>query len=123
MWIFTKHGFFSAVCAKQGEGEPGQPVDPDRIMVRARVRKHLGNLKERFPELLGGCEIREFADSDYAFRIFLAKPAWTEVMAGLSEETDYDNFKSEVARHQGMEGAAYGHSLHQVWSTMHRLQE
>ena len=35
MWIFTKHGFFSAVCARQGDGKHGQPVDPDRIMVRA----------------------------------------------------------------------------------------
>jgi len=122
MWIFTKHGFFSAVCAKQGEGEPGQPTDLNRIMVRARVRKHLESLKARFPELLGGCEIREFAHSDYAFRIFVAKPVWTEVMAGLAEETVYDNFKAEVARYQGTGGAAYEHSLHQVWSTMHRLQ-
>ena len=22
MWIFTKHGFFSAVCARQGNGSP-----------------------------------------------------------------------------------------------------
>jgi len=29
MWVFTKHGFFSAVCARQGGGEHGQPVDPD----------------------------------------------------------------------------------------------
>jgi len=123
MWIFTKHGFFSAVCARQGEGEPGQPVDPERIMVRARVRRHLESLKERFSDLLGGCEIREFAHSDYAFRIFVPKSAWTEVMAELAGETDYDNFKSVVARHQGREGAAYGHALHQVWSTMHRLQE
>jgi len=121
--MFTKHGFFSAVCARQGEGEPGQPVDPDRIMVRARVRKHLESLQERFPDLLRGCEIREFAHSDYAFRIFVPKPVWAEVMAGMAEETDYDNFKSEVSRHQGREGAAYGNALHQVWSMMHRLQE
>jgi len=38
MWLFTKHGFFSAVCARQGNGEHGQPVDPGRIMVRARGR-------------------------------------------------------------------------------------
>jgi len=41
MWVFTKHGFFSAVCARQGDGTYGQPVDQDRIMVRARVRGHL----------------------------------------------------------------------------------
>ena len=34
----------------------------------------------------------------------------------------YDNFKSEVAHHQGKSGAAYEHSLHEVWSVMHELQ-
>ena len=123
MWIFTKHGFFSAVCARQGDGKHGQPVDPDRIMVRGRMRSHLEALKERFPDLLGQCEIREFAGTDYAYRLFVDKPVWSQVLAGLAEETDYDNFKSEVARHQGRAGAAYEHSLHEVWSVMNRLQK
>ena len=123
MWIFTKHGFYSAVCARQGDGKHGQPVDPDRIMVRARVREHLEALKVRFPDLLGRCEIREFAGTDYAHRLFIDKSAWSQVLAGLAEETDYDNFKSEVARHQGRAGAAYEHSLHEVWSVMNRLQK
>ncbi|MDA1232699.1 MAG: hypothetical protein O2856_18160 [Planctomycetota bacterium] len=123
MWIFTKHGFFSAVCARQGNGKHGQPVDPERIMVRARVRGHLEALKKRFPDLLGECEIQESAGTDYAYRLFVQKSTWTQVLAGLAEETDYDNFKSEVARHQGRGGAAYEHSLHDVWSVMNRLQK
>ena len=122
MWIFTKHGFFSAVCARQGDGKHGQPVDPDRIMVRARVRGHLEALKKRFPDLLGECEIQDSVGTDYAYRLFVQKSAWTQVLAGLAEETDYDNFKSEVVRHQGPAGAAYEHSLHEVWSVMNRLQ-
>ena len=122
MWIFTKHGFFSAVCARQGDGKHGQPVDPDRIMVRARVRGHLEALRKRFPDLLGRCDIQEFAGTDYAFRIFIDKRVWSQVLSGLAEETDYDNFKSEVARHQGRAGAAYERSLHDVWSVMYRLQ-
>ena len=31
MWIFTKHGFFSAVCARQGNGKHGQLVDLERL--------------------------------------------------------------------------------------------
>ena len=123
MWIFTRHGFFSAVCARQGDGAYHQPVDPDRIMVRARVRAHLEALRERFAELLGNCEILEDAGTDYAFRIFVGKVVWSEVLAGLGEELDYDNFKSEVARHQGRAGAKYEGSLHKVWDVMHRLQE
>ena len=72
MWIFTKYGFYSAVCAHQGDGRHGRPVDPDRIMVRARVRGHLDALKERLPDLLGDCEIKAFAGTDYAFRPFVA---------------------------------------------------
>jgi hypothetical protein len=123
MWIFTKHGFFSAVCARKGNGMHGQPVDPDRIMVRARVREHLEALKERFSELLGQCESLDSAGTDYAFRLFVQKSAWIQVVAELAEETDYDNFKSEVAHHQGKAGAAYEHSLHEVWSVMNQLQK
>src|SRR5262245_1671017 len=121
MWVFTKHGFFSAVCARQGSGKHGQPVDPNRIMVRSRVRAHLEALKKRFPELLGQSEIQENAGTDYAFRIFVAKAVWAQVLSGLVEETDYNNFKSEVARHQGMAGDAYERSLHAVWSVMRNL--
>ena len=123
MWIFTKHGFFSAVCARQGNGKHGQPVDTDRIMVRARLRSHLKALKKRFSDQLVECEIQESEGTDYAYRLFVQKSVWMQVLSGLAEETDYDNFKSEVASHQGTAGAAYEHSLHSVWSAMHKLQE
>ena len=123
MWLFPRHGFFSAVCARQGSGKHGQPVDPDRIMVRARLRGHLEALEKRFPNLRGQCAIQEFAATDYPFRILVDKPVWSKVLAGLAEETDYDNFKAEVARHQGHAGAAYERLLHKVWSVMHGLQE
>jgi hypothetical protein len=106
MWIFTKHGFFSAVCARKGNGKHGQPVDRDRIMVRARVRGHLEALKKRFAGLLGQCDVQQSADTDYAYRLFVQEYVWAQVLAGLAEETDYDNFKSEVARYQGEAGAA-----------------
>jgi hypothetical protein len=123
MWLFTKYGFYSAVCARQGDGRHGQPVDPDRLMVRARVRRHLETLKERFPELLADSEIMESSGTDYAFRIFVDKSVWSQVLVGLNEEMDYDNFKSKVAQHQGNDGADYEHSLHEVWSVMNRLQK
>ncbi len=122
MWVFTKYGFYSVVCARQGDGRHGQPVDASRLMVRARVREHLDALKARFPELIGACEVQEFAGSDYACRIFVDKATWRALMPLLAEDIDYDNFKSEVARHQGAAGAPYERALHDVWSTMYRLQ-
>ena len=92
-------------------------------MVRARVRQHLEALKERFGDLLGDSEIKEFSGTDYAFRLFVPKSAWSKVVAELTDDLDYDNFKSEVARHQGSSGSAYEHSLHDVWSVMYQLQE
>jgi len=123
MWIFTKYGFFSAVCARRGDGKYGQAIDPDRIMIRARDRGHLDSLKKRFPDMLGQCDIHDFIGTDYAFRIFVDKQVWSRVLSKLAEEIDYDNFKSKAANHQWPDGAAYEHSLHGVWSVMRRLQE
>lgn len=122
MWVFTRYGFYSAVCARRGRGEPGQPLDPDRIMVRARDRAHLEALQERFPDRLGGCEIREFPNADYRWRIFADKADWANALAELAAETDYGNFKGEVSRRQGP-GSDYERALHEVWAVMHDLQE
>jgi hypothetical protein len=123
MWLFTKQGFFSAVCARQGDGAHGQPIDPDRIMVRARTRDHLETLRKEFSDLLGKCEIHESASTDYAYRLFVPKTAWIKVVARLAEQIDYDSFKSKVASLSARNAAAYEDSLHQVWSVMHRLQK
>jgi hypothetical protein len=122
MWLFTRYGFFSVVCARQGSGDMGQAVDPQRIMVRARLKAHLQSLRERFPDLLDACEIREFPGSDYAYRLFVEKSAWMQAVVELTSEMDYDNFKSEVARFQGRAGREYEKALHEVWEVMHRLQ-
>ena len=92
-------------------------------MVRARVRSHLEALKQRFADLLGDCEIQASAGTDYAFRLFVPKAAWVQVLSALADEIDYDNFKSEVARHQGPAGVHYERALHDVWSVMHELQK
>lgn len=47
------------------------------------------------------CEIQETAGTDYAFRLFVQKSSWTQVLAGLAEETDYDNFKSKTPTIRG----------------------
>jgi hypothetical protein len=73
MWIFTKHGFLSAVCARQGDGKHGRPVDIDRIMVRARGQSHLEALKKRSADLLGECQIQEPAGTDYTYRLVCAE--------------------------------------------------
>lgn len=120
-WIFTRFGFFSAVCARKGDGKLAQPVDPNQIMVRARVKAHLQALQKRFKELRP-FPIYESANSDYRFRLFCPKGTWAHVMCDLALDLDYDNFKSEVKRFQGKKGAAYESALHRVWGVMYGVQ-
>ena len=121
MWIFTTYGFFSAVCARQADGGHRQPVSLDRMMIRARRRQHLDRLIAHFPKLLTTCEIQESTSTDYRFRVFVAKEAWAEVLKQLAMETDYDNFKSAVAKQLSgsADGDQYEEALHDVWDVMY----
>ena len=122
MWLFTKYGFYSAVCARHGDGSHARAVDPGRIMVRSRLRAHLEGLQKRFPEELGSLPIMEFAGTDYPCRLFVDKAAWVTVVSSLVGEMDYDNFKGEVHAFQGSDASGYQAALHDVWGVMHRLQ-
>jgi hypothetical protein len=119
MWVFTRYGFFSVVSTR---GPHGTTIDPDRVLIRARDRRHLDALRGRFPEVLEVGEIHEGVGTDYAFRMVVEKSAWARVLQMLGAEIDYDNFKSEVASHLKSAGAEYEEALHQVWSVMRRLQ-
>ena len=120
MWLFTTYGFFSAVCSREGDGSHGQPVDPNTIQVRARVREHLEAIQDRFHEKLGNCEIFENSGTDYKYRIYVDKVTWSEVMGGLVGDIDYDNFKNEVRQVQG--ATEYEEALHEVWGVMFGMQ-
>ena len=123
MWIFTQYGFFSAVCARKGDGSHGQPVDPDRIMVRARRREHLDRLLARFSDLLGSVQVHESRSTDYRFRVFVDKADWADVLQDLGDELDYDNFKSAVANRLTSDtDGDYENALHDVWEVMYGLQ-
>ena len=50
MWIFTRWGFFSCVCARQGDGDAEESVDRQQLMIRARTRVHLETLQSRLPD-------------------------------------------------------------------------
>ncbi|MBT4692212.1 MAG: hypothetical protein HOB73_02590 [Planctomycetaceae bacterium] len=122
MWLFTQYGFFSTVCAREGDGSRSHAVDEGRVMVRARLQGHLEGLKLRFPEELANLEIVETQETDYRYRLFADKTVWARVLQLLGDELDYDNFKSKVARNLDGVGDEYEQSLHDVWDIMQRLQ-
>ena len=120
MWIFTRHGFVSVACASKQDGT----IDEDTVMVRARSRQHLVNLKERFPGTeLGNAEILVSAGTDYEFRVIVAKVAWASILSELAMEQTWSNFKNEASRFAAQKKMVHGyvHALHDIWGIMRRF--
>ena len=118
MWLFTRYGFYSVACA---DG-PDSKLDPDTVMVKARRRRHLHILQDRFPSL-SSADIVTLKARDYRYRIIIPKELWVSVVVDLVREQDWSNFKKEAARYQGAKGVDYVDSLHDVWSVVYGLQE
>jgi hypothetical protein len=91
-------------------------------MVRARVRKHLTNLQNRFP-VFAATKILALPGRDYGFRLIVPKAVWVEVLKELAEEQTWANFKNEAGKNIGQTGADYTRALHDVWEVMYGLQE
>lgn len=121
MWLFTKYGFYSVVCARQGDGAAGAPIDRDRMMIRARSNEHLQRLKWRFYPLLLDYPILENAGTDYRYRIIIPESLWVAIAHDLAAEIDYDNFKAAVERHEPTR-TLYQRTLGKVWEMMRGLQ-
>jgi hypothetical protein len=51
------------------------------------------------------------------------KSVWITALQEIAQEQNWDNFKSEVGKRMGSEGAEYSEALHGVWQIMYRLQE
>jgi hypothetical protein len=115
---FSVRGFYSIACANR----PGtNEIDPNVMMVRARVKKHLQNLQDNFPTL-AGTDILAWPGRDYGYRLIVPRAVWAEVLKELAEEQTWGNFKNEAAKHVAETGSAYVNALHEVWSVMYKLQ-
>lgn len=123
MWIFSTYGFFSVVCLNNRplDGSPLKgklSVDKERVAVRARVRAHLENLLKDYPELNSEAEILDTPGRDYACRIVLSRSTWAEVVRGMAQDIDYENFKGRV----GHADPLYAEWLSRVWGIGHGVQ-
>jgi hypothetical protein len=95
-------------------------------MVRARSRKHLESLRERFPNSeFAKAEIMRNVGTDYRFRVIVSKAEWVSIVSQLVTEQTWSNFKNEAARfaHKMKSSTTYVHALHQIWEVMFRFQE
>jgi hypothetical protein len=126
-------GFFSFVGEHANPSNPGAGVAKGgNIIIRARSREHLeamltqvqdragapcasmadkvlGDAMQAAPIIAGG-------GTDYPFRVKVPKPTAALLMAMLTDDIDYDNFKGAVKDH------AYHAALMQVWSCMRKLE-
>ena len=106
MWVMTTCGFFSVVAHRH---------DPDKVVVRARVRSDLEGLVDPRADY----EIEHTPRADYEWRVALLRSEWSRLLAALADGIDYDNFKLAVAKVQGIERA----SLYaRIWLTLRELQ-
>ena len=122
MWLATTYGWFSLVSGRQGDGAHGQPLDPERMMLRARSEDHLRRLRQRFPDLIGGCAVVRSVHADYPVRLLLPRTTAITLVGELVADIATDNFKRAAGELHG-HGSQYLHCLHDTWSVMRRLDD
>ena len=122
MWIFTRYGFFSIACANKPQSNE---IDVDTVMVRARDKRQLLNLQERFKKI----GIAEFAVecsdyADYRYRLIMPKDLWVQALSEMAKEQTWRNFKNEASLFEQAHNLSrrYVDALHEIWNIMHRLQ-
>jgi hypothetical protein len=123
----TRYGFFSIACAdKPGRG---RKIDPETVMVRARVRQHLKNLQNRFIKSntlrsIARTPIEETLFTDYRYRLILPKAVWVQALGELAMEQSWRNFKNEAQKfeRENNQSTDYVDALHDIWAIMHRVQ-
>ena len=112
MWIFTNFGFYSVVRHRE---------KADILVVRGRSVHDMRSLIKRHGYLLGQSEadIILTPEADYCCRIFVNDYKWSDMLAKVTQEIDYDNFKHSVQDQMGTDRAG---RYMDIWSIMHRLQ-
>jgi hypothetical protein len=120
MWVNSTVGLLSVV---QAGPEPGsRPNAPRKLMVRARVRRHLELLQRDHPSLRSYPIIRSEPGRDYAFRMIVPRTTFARVIAALVSSIDYGNFKARCSASPDLD-RDYADALHSVWAVFRKLQK
>jgi hypothetical protein len=116
VWVFTQTGFYSVVVYDPSKDHGGGAAQTaDLLLVRARVRKDLEELRRWIPDL----DIREDGNADYRFRSLVGRDDWKRVLAAEVDALSYHNFKNRVAERDDDERH---HAYMAVWTAMRKLQ-
>ena len=106
MWLFSETGFMSAVVDLK---------DKNKMIVRGRDKKSLEALAK-----FARVKILDTPERDYPHRVFVSKKKYAEWVMNTIEEMEYNNYKSRMYQTRGAE---FTHSLSEVWSVMHQVEE
>lgn len=120
MWLQSRIGALSVVLAGPDPG--GTPNATRKLMVRARVRKHLELLQRDHPSLRRYSIIESEPRRDYRWRIIVPRKVFAGVVAAMVAGIDYGNFKGACAASPDLD-PAYNSALHDVWSVFRQLQK
>ena len=117
MWIFTRHGFISAVSALRANGT----VNKRQVVVRARTAGHLDAILAAVGLDEARSEVRMSTDRDYAYRVVLDKRQFVALVSAAAADIDYPNFKSECQRAHPSD-RAYHQMLATSWHAGYDMQ-
>jgi hypothetical protein len=117
MWLLSPEFFVSVVAARMNVGRG--PVDPAKLMVRARLREHLVALQTRCPKLASAPILT--TAGDYRYRIIVDKSDFSAAVAKVVSDIDYCNFKNAAAA-SGKANDTYVKALHKVWADLREIQ-
>ena len=108
MWLFTQHGFYSITRSR---------TEPDKTQVRARTRRDLENLQTLTSNT---APILKTLNADYRWRIIITPSESERIVALLTRDIDYPNFKASVAKRPDQKHR--GHDYHRIWELHHSWQ-
>jgi len=106
MWLFTQHGFISAVQHEE---------DKDIIMVRARDVRSLEFIADLFE-----VDVTKTPSNDYPYRVFVRRADFMNYLSAEVDMLDYSNYKSRLHATRGDD--FYAAASH-VWHTMHAVED
>lgn len=120
-WIIDPRvGLISCVVADDPvTGKPSTKL----VMLRARRRQHLENLRRLCP-ILAGVEIAAIRkELDYPVRMVVDRDTFVAVMAGLAKTLDYRNVKQSAHQHEAELGPDFVALMHRVHAVLAQMSE
>jgi hypothetical protein len=106
MWLFTQHGFISAVQHDN---------DDDTIIVRARDARSL-----EFIAALFEVPVERTPANDYPYRVFVRRADFMNYLSAEVDMLDYPDYKARLHATRGDD--FYAAATH-VWRSMHAIED